>query len=38
MFCKSKSSFVSKLPFQLLLMAPVVQFYEGTDEQTANNI
>ena len=37
MFC-SKTISVSKLLFQLLLFASVVQFYEGADEQTANNI
>ena len=38
MFCISKTICVSKLLFKRLLFASVVQFYEGADEQTANNI
>ena len=38
MFCRSKTISVSKLLFQLLLFASVVQFYEGADGQTENNI
>ena len=38
MLCRSKTISVSKPLFQLLLFASVVQFYEGADEQTANNI
>ena len=35
---RSKTIFVSKLLFQLLLFASEVQFYEGAGEQTAHSI
>ena len=38
MFCTSKTISVSKLLFKLLLYASLVQFYEDSHEQTANNI
>ena len=38
MFCTSTTISVSKLLFQLLLFASVVQFDEDADEETANNI